>query len=167
MTLSDRALYLWKTLLISPYCKIQKYGGELWRFLWEWRLCALTSTPRFSKDAMACLVSPVCVCSYHCRICTRWKVRTRWFGQHPQLQPTGARCAPHISSSSVEHMYCSYDKCKMHLLCICRFCTQHMFIFLSRKSQIEMWEPNIWQNSCGSWVYKQLNPDVMATFFCL
>lgn len=128
------------------------WRGTLKVFVWVELMCSLTSTPRFSKVAMAHLVSPVCVCSYHCRICTRWKLRTRWFGQNPWLQPTGAICAPHISSSSVEHMYCSYDKCTMHLLCICRFCIQHMLMFLSRKSQIEMWEPNIWQNSCGSWV---------------
>lgn len=153
------------------YLRIAKFrsvgGGTPKVFVWVEHTWSLTSTPRFSEVAMARLVSPACICSYHCRICTRWKPRTSLFAQYPWLQPTRAVCAPHISSSSVEHMDCSYDKCKMHLLCICRFCIQHMLIFLSRKSQTEMWEPNIWQNSCVSWVYKQLNPDVMATFFCL
>lgn len=50
-------------------------------------------------------------------------------------------CSAH--SPSGEHMHCSYDKCKMHFLCICRLCIQCMLVFLPRKSQIEMWEPSI------------------------
>lgn len=168
MTSSDEALYLWKALLISLYCKIQKCGRRILKvFVLVEHIWSLTSTPRFNRATTACPVFPVCVCSYHCGVFPRWKLRTRLFVQYLWLQPMRAICALHVSSLSAEHMYYSYDKCKMHLLCICRLCIQHMLTFLSRKSQIEMWEPNIWQNSCVSWVYKQLNPDVMATFFCL
>lgn len=59
MSLSDWALYVWKTLLISPYCKIQKCGrGTLKVFVWVEHTWSLTSTPRFRKVAMARLVSP-------------------------------------------------------------------------------------------------------------
>lgn len=66
MTLSDSALYLWKALLLSPYCKIQKCGRRTPKvFVLVARTWSLTFTPRFSRATTACPVFSVCVCSYH------------------------------------------------------------------------------------------------------
>lgn len=79
---------------------------------------SLTFTPRFSRATTPCLVFPVCVHSYHWGIFPRWNLRTRLFFQYLWLQPIRAVRALHISSASVEHMYSSCDKCKMHLLTV-------------------------------------------------
>lgn len=119
MTSSDEALYLWKALLISLYCKIQKCGRRILKvFVLVEHIWSLTSTPRFNRATTACPVFPVCVCSYHCGVFPRWKLRTRLFVQYLWLQPMRAICALHVSSLSAEHMYYSYDKCKMHLLTV-------------------------------------------------
>lgn len=162
-----QGLCLWKASLVSPYCKIQKRGRRTPKvFVLMEHTWSLISTPRFSRATAACLLFPVCICSYHCRIFPRWKVRTCLCVCISVCSPWGLS-APHIShqwstcTAAITSARCT------DLLCICRLCIQHMLVFLFRKSQTEMWEPNIWQNSCVSWVYKQLNPDVIATFFCL
>lgn len=116
-----------KWICIFVYCclhlqiaKCKRGAGEFqsFFFLLVEHARSLTFTPRFSRATTPCLVFPVCVHSYHWGIFPRWNLRTRLFFQYLWLQPIRAVRALHISSASVEHMYSSCDKCKMHLLTV-------------------------------------------------